>query len=298
MGPVEIEKGDEEKEQEEMRICLRTHMVSDDPAVRLDYCRQVGISAVQESAKSIPSAIARGWPTADELREYRKPFDDAGVEMMGLEPVKEPVRSWVEETAEGRESYDLFARHLDAAGEAGVPCVTLHPPLDDARTTEQAREQFELNCAFYQRACGRAREAGTRLATHSPWPPAKGLWGAREYESVFEAVPDAENGMIFCFGCMAMSGYDVREVLPRFVERTLMVHVRDVVIHPDGQVDEVFPGTGDVRPDTAIRLLHDLGYRGALAPEHLPRAFGERKNEIAMAWATGYCSAVLAGLGD
>ena len=182
------------------------------------------------------------------------------------------------------------------AGAAGIPCVTLHPPLDDAHTPQDLAEQFALNCRFYERAVERARAAGTKLATHSPWPPAKGLWGAKEYDSLFDAVPAPENGMIFCFGCMAMTGYDVRDVLARFVDRTFMVHVRDVVIHADGQVDEVFPGTGQVRPDTAIALLHQLGYRGAIAPEHLPRVFGERKNEISMAWAAGYCHAALASL--
>lgn len=279
-----------------MKICLRTHMVSDDPAVRVDYCQQVGIAAVQESAKSIPSAVERGWPTATELRDYRRRFDDAGIDIIGLEPVKEPLRSWVEDTPAGRESYEVFARHLDAAGEVGIPCVTLHPPLDDARSAEEAAEQFQLNCAFYARAAERARQAGTALATHSPWPPAKGLWGARAYSSLFEAVPARENGMIFCFGCMAIKGDDVRQVIAPFIDRIYFVHVRDVVIHPGGQVDEVFPGTGQVRPDTAIRVLHDLGYRGAIAPEHLPKVFGERKNEISMAWAVGYCRAALADL--
>ncbi len=271
-------------------------MVSDDPLVRVDYCRQIGITAAQESAKSIPAAVERGWPTAAELREYRRPFDEAGIDLIGLEPVQEPLRSWTEETPAGRESYEVFARHLDAAGAAGIPCVTLHPPLDGARSPEEAAAQFEGNCRFYERAAARAREAATKLATHSPWPPASGLWGAREYASLFDAVPAPENGMIFCFGCMAMRGDDVRAVLPRFVDRTFMVHVRDVVIHADGQVDEVFPGTGQVRPDTAIKVLHELGYRGAIAPEHLPKVFGERKNEIAMAWAAGYCRAVLADL--
>jgi sugar phosphate isomerase/epimerase len=279
-----------------VKVCLRSHMVSDDPAVRIDYCQQVQIGAVQESARSIPSAVARGWPTAAELREYRGPFDEAGIQIVGLEPVKEPLRSWVEDSPEGRETYEVFARHLDAAGQADVPCVTLHPPLDGASSPEEAAEQFRLNCEFYARASERARAAGTRLATHSPWPPAKGLWGAREYRSVFEAVPAPENGMIFCFGCMAMSGYDVRAVLPAFLDRIFFVHVRDVVIHGDGRVDEVFPGTGQVRPDTAISLLHELGYRGAIAPEHLPKVFGERRNEISMAWAAGYCRAVLEGI--
>lgn len=279
-----------------MKICLRTHMVSDDPAVRIDYCQQIGIGAVQESVKSIPAAVERGWPTVAELRDYRRPFDEAGIEIIGLEPVKEPVRSWVETTPAGRESYEVFARHLDAAGAVGIPCVTLHPPLDDARSAAEAAEQFKLNCDFYARASERCRQAGTRLATHSPWPPAKGLWGATEYDSLFDAVPDRENAMIFCFGCMAMTGHDVRAVTERYLDRICFVHVRDVVIHADGRVDEVFPGDGQVRPDTAIKLLHQLGYRGALAPEHLPKVFGERKNEIAMAWAAGYCRAALADL--
>lgn len=278
-----------------MKICLRTHMVSDDPAERIDYCRQLGITAVQESAKSIPSAVERGWSTAAELRAYRRPFDDAGIEIIGLEPIREPVREWTDATAAGREAFAVFARHLDAAGEAGIPCVTLHPPLDNAASPEEAADQFARNCDFYARASEHARQVGTKLATHSPWPPAKGLWGAREYDSLFDAVPAPENGMIFCFGCMAMSGDDVREVLPRFIDRTFMVHVRDVVIHANGQVDEVFPGDGQVRPDTAIALLHELGYRGAIAPEHLPKVFGERKNEVSMAYAVGYCRAALAG---
>jgi len=279
-----------------VKVCLRTHMVADDPATRIAYCQQLAIPTVQESAKSIPAAVARGWPTVAELREYRKPFDAAGIDIIGLEPVKEPVRAWTDDTSEGRESFEVFARHLDAAGAVGIPCVTLHPPLDGAATPEDAAAQFAKNCAFYERAVARARAAGTKLATHSPWPPAQGLWGAREYDSLFDAVPAPENGMIFCFGCMAMTGSDIRELLPRFIERIVMVHVRDVVIHADGQVDEVFPGTGQVRPDTAIALLHELGYRGALAPEHLPTVFGERKNEIAMAWAAGYCHAALANL--
>ena len=278
-----------------MKICLRTHMVSDDPAVRADYCTLLGITAVQESAKSIPAAIERGWPTGAELRDYRRRFDDAGIEIIGLEPVREPVREWVDDSERGRASFEAFARHLDAAGEAGIPCVTLHPPLDGAGSPEEASAQFARNCHFYERAVDRAHEAGTKLCTHSPWPPAKGLWGAREYHSLFEAVPAPENGILFCFGCMAMTGSDVREVLPRFIDRTFMVHVRDVVIHANGQVDEVFPGTGQVRPDTAIALLHALGYRGGIAPEHLPTVFGERKNEIAMAYAVGYCHAALAG---
>lgn len=280
-----------------MKICLRTHMVSDNPSERIAYCQSVGATAVQEACRSIPSAVERGYPTADELKEYRQPFDEAGIEIVGLEPVKEPVRAWCDPTPEGEVAFDVFARHLDAAGEAGIPVVTLHPPLDDAKDAAEAADQLARNAAFYARASERARDAGVKLATHSPWPPTKGLWGAREYRSIFEAVPAPENGMIFCFGCMHMSGYDVREVIRPFIDRIFFVHVRDVVMHPD-HVDEVYPGTGEVKPASALRVLHDLGYRGAIAPEHLPRLPGDNRNAMSMAWAAGYCRAVLNDLGE
>lgn len=280
-----------------MKTCLRTHMVSDEPTERIRYCQGTEITATQEASRSIPTAVERGYPTAAELRAYRQPFDDAGIEIIGLEPVKEPVRTWCDPSPEGRESFEIFARHLDVASAAGIPLVTLHPPLDDPRDAAEADEQFRRNADFYQRASERARQAGVKLATHSPWPPSKGLWGGREYQSLFDAVPDPENGMIFCFGCMHMSGYDVREMVRPFIDRIFFVHVRDVVVHPD-RVDEVYPGTGEVRPATVLRVLHDLGYRGAIAPEHLPKLPGEKRNEISMAWAAGYCRAILNNLED
>ncbi|GAA4993921.1 TIM barrel protein [Actinopolymorpha pittospori] len=279
-----------------MQICLRTHIVSDDPTTRLNYCLGTGITAAQESAKSIPGAVERGWPTAAELKEYRKPFDEAGVSIIGLEPVLEPVRTWPDNTVAGRASYETFVRHLDAAGEAGIGVVTLHPPLDDARSDAEAKHQFEANCVFYQKASGDASRTGTKLATHSPWPPTKGLWGADDFRAVFDAVPAPENGMIFCMGCMAISRSDALQAMEDLVDRIFMVHVRDVVIHTDGGVDEVLPGSGEVDPDAKIRALDRIGYRGPIAPEHLPSIFGEQKSEISMAWAVGFCRATLRDL--
>jgi sugar phosphate isomerase/epimerase len=289
---------------ESMRLCLKSKYVSDQPAVRLDYCKQLGFTATQESAKSIPGAVARGWPTAAELREHRKPFDDAGIALIALEPLKEPLRSWVDETPAGRESFEIFARHLDAAGEAGIPCVTLHPPLDGATTPQEAQEQFQRNCDFYDRAAKRARQAGTKLATHSPYGTAQGaqgekrltkpLWGAREFDALFEAVPDPENGMIYCFGCMVMAGDDAVDLMGRFVDRTFFVHVRDVTMYPDGSFDEVWPGKGNVGPEAAIRRLWDLGYRGPITPEHNPVVFGESyAGPVSTAYSAGWCEAIL-----
>lgn len=68
--------------------------------------------------------------------------------------------------------------------------------------------------------------------------------------------------------------------------------MRDVVIHPD-HLDEVFPGTGTVKPAAALRNLQEVGYHSAIAPEHVPKLPGEKRNEISKAWAAGYGRAVL-----
>lgn len=296
-----------------MQLCLKAKYVSEDPAVRLAYCRELGFGATQESCKSLPSAVARGWPTADELREHCAPFEAAGIRVAALEPVREPLASWVDDTAAGRASFDAFARHLAAAGAAGIPCVTLHPPLDDPASADEAAEQFERNCAFYARAVAAARDAGTRLATHSPYRAAreadgtcrltKPLWGGRDFAALFERVPDPENGLIYCFGCMYMAVADeearraVFAEMARFVDRTFFVHVRDIRWQRGGAFDEVLPGRGDVPAADALRQLWSLGYRGPVTPEHAPLVHGEEyAGPIATAYTAGWCNAIISDL--
>ena len=287
-----------------MKLCLKAKYVSEDPAVRLRYAVQLGFGATQESAKSIPAAVERGWPTAAELRALKAPFDDAGIEITALEPVKEPLKTWVDETDAGRESREVFFKHLDAAGEAGIPTVTLHPPLDSPADEAEAQRQLDLNTRFYAAAAQRARDAGTRLATHSPYASpfrpdgrrhlTKPLWGEKEFGALFEAVPDAENGLIYCFGCMHMADGDGLSQMERFLDRTFFVHVRDVREYPDGSFDEVWPGMGTVDPEAAIRRLWQLGYRGPITPEHNPVVEGEAySGPIATAYSAGWCNALL-----
>ena len=282
-----------------MQITLKAGMVTNDQEARVRYCHQVGFDAVQEGSATIPDAVERGFPTGEELRRHRRPFDDAGIDVVALAPVRES-RGWAEpETESGRRDFEAFARTLDAAGDAAIRTVTLHPPLDGARTESERADQFARNADFYTRACARARGAGVRLATHSPWPPEKGLWGEREFDSLFDAVPDPENGLIFCFGCLHMAGDDVIRATRPLLDRIYFVHVRDVrMTHrpwaPGTDTEEVFLGDGEVRPDRCLRALQELGYDGPIWPEHLPKVEPERRQEISTAWAVGYLKSLLA----
>ena len=52
------------------------------------------------------------------------------------------------------------------------------------------------------------------------------------------------------------------------------------------------PAYGEVR---IVLVRHQARGSFHVVREHLPKVFGERKNEISMAWAVGYCRAALAG---
>jgi sugar phosphate isomerase/epimerase len=286
-----------------VQITLKAGMVTGDPEARVRYCRDVGFDAVQEASSSVPGAAERGHPTGEALRAYRRRFDDAGVAVVALAPVRESAAWAAPETEAGRAARDAFARTLDAAGAAGIPTVTLHPPLDGAPDGAEADERFRRNAAFYAWAAECAGGAGVRLATHSPWPPPKGLWGERAFSSLFEAVPHPANAALFCFGCLHMAGDDVVAAMRPLRDRIAFVHVRDVRMserpwRPGADTEEVWLGAGEVRPDRCLSALHALGYTGPVCPEHLPVVAGERKQETSTAWAVGYLKGQLAALAE
>ena len=184
------------------------------------------------------------------------------VEIAALEPVANPSRRGRRIRRRDARASRCLPAISTPPGRPGIPCVTLHPPLDNPGLPAEAEAQFERNCAFYARAARRARDAGTTLATHSPYGSSrlsngicrltKPLWGKHAFEVLFERVPDPANGMIYCFGCMYMDADDAagrRAVfadMARFIDRIRFVHVRDVEMRPDRSFDEVLPGRGNV----------------------------------------------------
>ncbi len=85
-----------------MQITPKAGMVTNDPDARVRYCRQAGFDAVQEASSTIPVAAERGYPTGAELREHRRRFDDAGIDVVALAPVRESHGWGMPETEDGR----------------------------------------------------------------------------------------------------------------------------------------------------------------------------------------------------
>lgn len=86
-----------------------------------------------------------------------------------------------------------------------------------------------------------------------------------------ELVPSDNRGLKLCLGCFSQMGEDVIDVIGRFGERDqiVFVHFRDVV----GAVPifhETFVDDGNFDTVEVVRTLQDIGYEGAVIPDHIP----------------------------
>lgn len=176
-------------------------------------------------------------------------------------------------------------------GRGGVTCSHLyyeqvreaspHPlgPL----TADQAWERIAY---FVERVIPVAEEYKVRLGCHQHdpgFPQGVGYRGVERVLGSIEGVkrfvdlhPSPYHGLNFCQGTIAemcTSPEEVYEAIRYFGSRgrIFWVHLRNI---RGGwlRFDEVFPDEGDIDMCQAIRLYREVGYDGALVPDHVPRS--------------------------
>jgi len=171
-------------------------------------------------------------------------------------------------------------------------------PMTIPRFREKLREYAEIDEAvlrqhlieFLEAVCPRADELGVKLTLHPDDPP-RPLFGLpriakseADYQALFDAVPNASNGICFCTGSLGVNPInDLVGMAERFGPRIHFAHLRATKReadglsffesdHLDGDVDMVGvlgkllkenakrkPGETIVfRPDHGHRMLDDL----------------------------------------
>jgi len=124
-----------------------------------------------------------------------------------------------------------------------------------------------------------AEDAGVEMALHPVDPPTieslggiPRLFRNREnFDRAMELVPSDNHGLKLCLGCFSQMGEDAADVIRHFGERDqiVFVHFRDVV----GTVPkfhETFVDEGNFDSVEAVRALYDVGFDGAVLPDHVP----------------------------
>ncbi|MCC5973401.1 MAG: mannonate dehydratase [Rubellimicrobium sp.] len=161
----------------------------------------------------------------------------------------------------------------DSHDRAGIAAVI-------ARYADTGPEDLRANLtAFHKAIIPVAQEHGLRMCIHPDDPPFP-LFGLPrvvstrdDYQALFDAVPEVENGITFCTGSLgARRDNNLPAMLEAFADRVHFVHLRNVTTEEDGSFVEDDHLAGDTDMVTILRNL--------LAEEARRRAEGRGDAEI------------------
>jgi mannonate dehydratase len=134
---------------------------------------------------------------------------------------------------------------------------------------------------FLEQVLPVAEAAGIRLALHPDDPPLPMLRGQPQIitshaalRRVVELVPSPMNGLCYCQGSLAPAGEDPVEGIRQLAPHIFFAHFRNVVGRAEN-FRESFHDNGEIDMPAVMRTYAEVGYQGAIRPDHAPSMAGE-----------------------
>jgi len=130
-----------------------------------------------------------------------------------------------------------------------------------------------------------AERLGIAMAMHPDDPPLPQLLGkprimhsVESFQQLLQRYPSKSNRICFCQGTFAAMGCDILKTIRMFGDAIAYVHFRDVRGTADAFI-ETFHDNGPTDMAAAMQTLWDVGFRGAMRPDHVPQMVGEEDGE-------------------
>jgi mannonate dehydratase len=175
--------------------------------------------------------------------------------------------------------------------------VTDATPADHAPTSA---EQLWSNLKYFlEQVLPIAEKAGIRLALHPDDPPLAVLRGQPRIiirhaalQRVVDLVPSPMNGLCYCQGSLAPGGEDPVEGIRQLAPHIFFAHFRNTVGGAE-HFRESFHDNGEIDMPAVIRTYAEVGYAGAIRPDHAPSMAGESNEHpgyemLGRLYAAGY----------
>jgi mannonate dehydratase len=156
---------------------------------------------------------------------------------------------------------------------------------------------------FLERVIPVAESACVKLAMHPDDPPLSPIRGLgrimREvdnFQRLLDLVPSEMNGITLCQGNFALMTDDIPNVIRKFAEKIFFAHMRDVAGAPK-KFEETFHDAGQTDMVACMRAYRDIGFNGALRPDHVPTMAGDDNQKagyssIGRLFAIGYLKGI------
>jgi mannonate dehydratase len=250
-------------------------------------------------------AIVLNLPDRDEkvaeYKRYLRALGAAGIPYTTYAHMGNGIWSTAPEKTRGGATARAF--DLSRAKE-GHWAGRLYPmPLTHGRryTEEEIWDNFTR---FIREVAPVAEEAGVRIGIHPDDPPVPELGGIPRcifssfegYRRALEIADSPSVGVCFCAGCWLeggeLMGKDVVESVRYFGERgqIFKVHFRNVDA-PLPHFVETFVDDGYVDMYPIMKALQEVGFRGVMIPDHIPRMANDPR--LGTAYTIAYMRAML-----
>lgn len=175
-----------------------------------------------------------------------------------------------------------------------------------AEQTIATEQLWNHLAAFLDELIPVAESAGVTLAMHPDDPPLPEFLGkarimncVENFQRLLDLNTSPCNAVCFCQGSFATMNADIPATIRKLSERIAYVHFRDVRGTPESFA-ETFHDNGPTDMAEAIRTLKEIGFEGAIRPDHVPQLEGEHEGDpgytiLGRLFAFGYIRGLLHG---
>jgi mannonate dehydratase len=317
-----------------MKPALGIRDVTDE---KLQFAKQIGASAIVAISPSGLTAGDGPYYDYARVVQLKSQIEAAGLELAAIQNIPTSWYDKILWGQPGRdEQLDNYCRTITNVGKAGVPVLhynfhairvwrtsrhtrvrggALATSYDHALMENAPAERGELSEErlwenyeiFLRRIIPAAEAAGLKMALHPDDPPVSPIAGAAclfidvaSFQRALDMVPSPANGLLFCQGCYTeMLGKQMFDAIRHFgkQDKIFYVHFRNVL----GQMpnfSETFIDGGDIDMFEALKVYKEVGFDGAMIPDHLPHVTGDTDfAHAANAHAIGYMRGMMEALG-
>jgi mannonate dehydratase len=179
---------------------------------------------------------------------------------------------------------------------------------DRTYTTEEIWENYTY---FVNAVLPQAEASDVILALHPDDPPLETMNGVGKMITHYNGYKRAEEvssgskhwGLLFCVGTWSeggdQMGKDVFEMIEDFGGRgkIAQIHFRNVSA-PLPHFEETYPDDGYMDMSKVMNALRQVGFSGAVMPDHIPQLVGDENSRAGLAYCISYMRALLQRAND
>ena len=159
---------------------------------------------------------------------------------------------------------------------------------------------------FLKAVVPEAEKIGMNLSLHPDDPQVDSIKGisrimtsVENFDRMLNIVPSKYSGLTMCQGNFSLMGADIPSLVKRWGKagKINYVHFRNVQDlsgkKPSTKFTETFHDEGQIDMYAAMKAYYDIGYKGAIRPDHVPTMFGDSNERpgystIGTLFALGY----------